>query len=153
MLTYLAYCEDEGEPTEVLHNPLRARYEHGDAAVHAAMRKFAELTVEAREALLARDAEQLGRLIDENFSTRQEICQLHPHHVRMVTTARRAGASAHYAGSGGAIIGVYRDEAMYGELRRQLEAIGCRVIKPQVVPGPRQNANHDRAAIAAMACK
>ena len=52
----------------------------------------------------------------------------------MVATARHAGASANYAGSGGAIIGVYREEAMYSELRRQLEAIGCRVIKPLVVP-------------------
>jgi glucuronokinase len=148
---YLAYCEDDGEPTEVLHNPLRARYEHGDPEVHTAMRKFAELTVAARAALLARDAARLSQLIDENFNTRQQICKLHPQHVRMVATARRAGASAHYAGSGGAIIGVYRDEAMYGELRRQLETIGCRVIKPLVVPEPRQIAYRDKAAVGAVA--
>jgi glucuronokinase len=132
---YLAYCEDVGEPTEVLHVPLRARYERGDPEVLAAMDKLADLTVQARAALLAGDAARLHQLIDENFDTRERICGLHPHHVRMVRTARSAGASAHYAGSGGAIIGTYWDEAMYAELKRKLEAIDCRVLRPVVANG------------------
>jgi len=40
------------------------------------------------------------------------------------------GASAHYAGSGGSIIGVYRDEAMFETLREGFAAMNCRVIKP-----------------------
>jgi glucuronokinase len=44
--------------------------------------------------------------------------------------ARQAGASANFAGSGGAIVGVYKDEAMYRQLQQRLGAIGCRVVKP-----------------------
>jgi glucuronokinase len=50
--------------------------------------------------------------------------------VRMVEVARQVGASANFAGSGGAIVGIYRDEAMFQALEKALGAIGCRVIKP-----------------------
>ncbi|MBC8870127.1 MAG: GHMP kinase [Planctomycetes bacterium] len=129
---YIAYRVDVAEPTEVLHNRLRARYEEGDPEVHAAMEKFADLAVRAKAALLAGDAEELSRLIDENFDTRQSICQLHEDHVQMIEAARSVGASAKFAGSGGAIIGVYKDEAMYAELKEKLEAIDCRVFKPTI---------------------
>ena len=69
-------------------------------------------------------------LIDENFDIRHSLCDLSIDHKRMVETARRAGASAKFAGSGGAIIGTYRDEKMYGRLKDDLEAIGCQVFKP-----------------------
>ncbi len=88
---YLAYSEDEGEPTEVTHRPLRVRFQQGDADVVAAMQKFARLAAEAKTALLAGDADRLSRLLDENFDTRRSICQLQPAHVQMVETARRAG--------------------------------------------------------------
>jgi glucuronokinase len=126
---YIAYSAEEGEPTEVTHRPLRSRYEQGDPAVLAAMERFARLTDEARAALLARDADRLSRLIDENFDTRLSICQVQPTHRQMVEAARGVGASGKFAGSGGAIIGVYRDEAMYGELKQALEAIGCRIFR------------------------
>jgi glucuronokinase len=51
----------------------------------------------------------------------------------MVETARRCGASAKFAGSGGAIIGVYRDETMFNELCHRLAAIGSDTIKPMVM--------------------
>jgi len=129
---YIAYRVDVAEPTEVLHNRLRARYEEGDPEVHAAMEEFADLAVQAKAALLAGDTEELIRLIDENFDTRQSICQLHYDHVQMIEAARAAGASAKFAGSGGAIIGVYKDEAMYAKLKEKLEAIDCRVFKPTI---------------------
>ena len=50
----------------------------------------------------------------------------------MVETARHRGASAKFAGSGGAIVGIYRDEAMYEALVRELGSIGSRVFKPQI---------------------
>jgi glucuronokinase len=50
----------------------------------------------------------------------------------MVELARGLGASATFAGSGGSVIGIYRDEAMYQALREAFEAAGCRVFKPMV---------------------
>jgi glucuronokinase len=129
---YLAYSTEQSEPTEVFHNDIRGRYNRGEPAVVQAMAKFAGLAAEARGAILARDAEKLGRLMNENFDTRRGIYQLPAGQVAMVETARRVGASAKYAGSGGAIVGTYRDEAMFQDLERELGAIGCRVLKPMV---------------------
>jgi glucuronokinase len=50
----------------------------------------------------------------------------------MVETARRCGASAKFAGSGGAVIGIYRDEAMFEKLRDRMAEIGSKTIKPVV---------------------
>jgi glucuronokinase len=134
---YIAYAVDVGEPTETLHNPLRALYDRGDAKVVNAMQQFASYAAEAREAIVHQDAKRLGELIDANFDMRASICQLHPEHVNMIQAARSVGASAKYTGSGGAIIGTYTDEAMYDRLRAKLEgltSIKCRVIKPTVLP-------------------
>jgi glucuronokinase len=131
---YLAYHDALSEPTEVFHNDIRARFDRGEEQVVNAMKRFAALTVAAREALLAHDAERLGQLMDENFNTRRSIYNLSPWQVQMVETARRCGASAKFAGSGGAIIGTYRDEAMFEQLSRELGAMHSRVIKPQVLP-------------------
>jgi glucuronokinase len=129
---YLAFSTEESEPTEVFHNDIRGRYNRGEPAVVQAMSKFAGLAAQAREALLGRDARRLAQLMDENFDTRRSIYQLPAGQVAMVETARRVGASAKFAGSGGAIVGVYRDETMFHDLERELGAIGCRVLKPIV---------------------
>ena len=127
---YVAYSADDSEPTEAVHNPLRARFQAGDPAVLAAMLKFAALAALARDAILNHDAARLATLIDENFNTRRSICQLAIKHIQMIEVARGAGASAKFAGSGGAIIGTYSDEAMFERLKSDLDAIGCQVIKP-----------------------
>ena len=46
--------------------------------------------------------------------------------------ARRAGASAKFAGSGGAIIGICPDERTFKQLRAALEPIRCDVIRPVI---------------------
>jgi glucuronokinase len=71
-------------------------------------------------------------LIDENFDTRRRIYKLPSWQINMVETARRCGASAKFAGSGGAIIGVYRDETMFREICDRMAAIGAHTIKPVV---------------------
>ena len=129
---YMAFSHDAGEPTEVTHAPLRARYDEGDPKIHAAMKRFAEITDEARAALLAGDQQRFHQLVDENFDLRQSICDLSPSHVRMIEAARSAGASAKFAGSGGAIVGTFSDRSQYEALRRNLTAIGCEVFRPQI---------------------
>jgi galactokinase/mevalonate kinase-like predicted kinase len=130
---YLAYGTEQSEPTEVFHNDIRGRFNRGDPAVVRAMARCADLAAQAREAILARDAGRLGRLIDENFEQRRSIYRLPEGQVRMVEVARQAGASATFAGSGGAIVGLYRDEAMFQVLEKALGGIGCRVVKPLIL--------------------
>jgi len=129
---YVAYKTDVSQPTEVIHGNLRARFDQGEPAVVEAMARFADLTVQAREALLARDTERLGRLINANFDLRRSICRLPAGQVEMVERARAAGATAKFAGSGGAIIGTYPDDATLRRLETELVAIGCRIIRPVI---------------------
>ncbi|MDE3091621.1 MAG: GHMP kinase, partial [Chloroflexota bacterium] len=129
---YLAYDNSLSEPTEVFHNDIRGRYQRGEEQVVNALKRCAELAAQGRDALLDRNAERLARLMDENFDQRRSIYNLAPWQVRMIDVARQYGASANFAGSGGAIVGTYRDEAMFETLRAQLGAIGSRTIKPQV---------------------
>jgi glucuronokinase len=129
---YVAYSADVGEPTYVTHNPLRARYEAKDPAVLAAMEKFARLTDQFRAAMDAGDVPAMSRTMDENFDTRASICTLNPDHVAMIRAARAAGASAKFAGSGGAIIGVCRDDATFHALKESLGQLGCVVFRPTV---------------------
>jgi glucuronokinase len=132
---YIAYKDDVSEPTEVFHNDIRARYNRGETKVVEAMVKFAGLAAQAREALLTGDKQRLAVLMNENFDTRRSIYQLPAAQVEMVEVARRVGASAKFAGSGGAIIGSYQDEKMLHELQLALRNIGCVVLGPQVTGG------------------
>lgn len=131
---YVAYCDELGEPTEVIHNNLRQRFDRGDADVVGAMKTFADLAFQARQALQDRDHKRLAKLMDTNFDTRKSICQLQSGHIDMIERARRVGASAKFAGSGGAIVGTYTDEAMFGALQRELGQIHSVVLKPIIEP-------------------
>jgi len=132
---YVAYNDNVSEPTEVIHNNLRERYNQGEPAVVEAMARLAELTLEARAAIVACDAEGLGRSIDRNFDLRQSICRLARPHVEMVNSARAVGARASFTGSGGAIVGTYPDEAAFERLQAALEPLHCRVIRPRFLAG------------------
>jgi glucuronokinase len=129
---YVAHHATLGEPTEVFHNQIRERFDRGEDSVVEAMKRFAELAADGRAALLAQDRERLACLIDANFDTRRGIYGLPAWQIEMVETARRCGASAKFAGSGGAIVGTYDGEAMFAALGDNLGAIGSRAIKPQV---------------------
>ncbi len=130
---YLAYSDHLSEPTEVFHNDIRGRFDRGETKVVEAMKGFAGLAAEARTALLARDSERLGRLMNENFDLRRTIYELPAWQVQMVETARACGASAKFAGSGGAIVGLYGDEARFEAVRARLAEIGSRTVKPRVM--------------------
>jgi glucuronokinase len=51
----------------------------------------------------------------------------------MVQTARRAGATSNFAGSGGAIVGTYADEDVFARLTEYMRPLGISVIKPRIV--------------------
>ncbi|MDE0736063.1 MAG: hypothetical protein OSB47_09585 [Pirellulaceae bacterium] len=129
---YVAYCTEVGEPTEVFHNNLRLRYNRNETDVVQAMESFADLAMAGREALGQGDLEELGRLMDQNFDLRSRICELPPTQVEMVERAREVGAAAKFAGSGGAIVGVYRDQAMFEQLQAALGDLDCKVFRPNV---------------------
>jgi glucuronokinase len=103
---YIAYDAARAEVSDIPHRNLRELFNRGEPAVVEAMRKYRDLTDRGREALMA------------------------PENLRMVEVARSAGASAKFAGSGGAIIGLYRDGKRYQQLSDALAALRCTVIRP-----------------------
>ncbi|MBI1900120.1 MAG: GHMP kinase [Planctomycetia bacterium] len=131
---FIAYARQGGKPTGSTLSPLKARYEAGEARVVQAMQTLAGYAQEAREALVKGDHARFAELIDANFDVRRALytdghgrCTLDENHVRMIDAARAAGASANFAGSGGAIVGTYSDAGMLRELERRLGA-GCEVF-------------------------
>jgi len=132
---YVAYRTDLAEGSEVLHSRLREDYETGVPEVVAAMQEWANLTCEVRSAIERRDLAGIPKLLNRNFDLRCEVCPnaVSEKNRRMVELARSAGASAKFTGSGGAIIGTYENERMYGELIRVLKQDGINVIKPEIV--------------------
>jgi glucuronokinase len=130
---YIAYNTASAEGTEVFHNNLRYRWENGDKEIIDAMKGFARLTDEFKEALKLGHKEDMHRIINANFDLRHKVMKLNSLHVKMVETARRGGASAKFTGSGGALIGIYEGEDGYRRLREALEPLGCIVFKPEIV--------------------
>jgi glucuronokinase len=130
---YIAFDANRAQSSEQVHNPVRALFEQGDPKVVQAMKGFAALTDKTRELLLAGQGPAIGELLNANFDLRATIFKISEGNRRMIETARRAGASAKFTGSGGAIIGTYADDAMYDGLERELKRIGCVVFKPEIL--------------------
>jgi len=131
---YLAYRHTLSEGTEVFHNNVRERWRSGDPEVIEAMRTWASYAERGRQALLARDYESLDRLIDANFDLRARLYGISEGNLEMIRAARSVGASANFAGSGGAIVGAYKGDAMFEELAAAMHRIGVGLLRPQVLP-------------------
>jgi glucuronokinase len=129
---YLAYRTSLSEGTEVFHNNVRDRWNRGDREVVDAMQRWGDIASEGRAALLDGDHERLNRLINENFDLRAKIYRIGAGNLEMIEAARSVGASSNFAGSGGAIVGAYRDEEMFRKLEATMKPLGIAVVKPRV---------------------
>lgn len=130
---YLAWRTDTAQASSVPHTDLRRRFEHGEADVVEGMRELATLAGQARDALIAGDHGSLGAAIDGSYDVRARLVELDPRHAEMVEIARAHGASANYAGSGGAVVGTLGDPQAFGALARAFTASGCAAIRPVVI--------------------
>jgi len=129
---YMAYRIALSEGTEVFHDNIRGRWRAGDPEVVEAMKTWASYAEQGREALLNRDCKKLDYLINANFDLRAKLYKISDGNLEMIRTARSVGATSKFAGSGGAIVGTYADEAMYKKLQDALSAVGVAVIKPRI---------------------
>jgi glucuronokinase len=103
---YLAWRTDAAETSHAVHGGLRERAAELDRASFAAA-------------------------LDASFDEREALLELDPRHVAMVHAAREAGASANYAGSGGAIVGTL-PAAGPEPVAQALTSLGCEVIAPGI---------------------
>ena len=129
---YIAYDPQRAEVSGKYHKKLRVLFEEKKPDILAAMSEFADIAQRGREALLAGHLGDLPALVNANFDLRDRIFNVASANRKMVMTARSVGASAKFAGSGGAIVGTYEDEAQFARLAKVLAEIGCQTIKPTI---------------------
>ncbi len=130
---FIAYHDNLAEGTEVTHNDLRSRFNRGEPAVLAGVREWADLTTQARALILAGKGREIGPLMDRGFDLRRELVKITPGNIRLIETGRKLGAGVQFAGSGGAIIGVYDgDPARLESLRHAYAEFGANLIVPTI---------------------
>ncbi|MFO7975596.1 MAG: GHMP kinase [Candidatus Hydrogenedentota bacterium] len=130
---FIAYRTDLAEGSEIFHNAIRQRWLQGDPQIVEAMKRFAAFAQEARDLIVAGRGNEIGPLLDANFDLRRTICNISPANIDMVERARSAGAHCKFTGSGGAIVGVYEDDAMYEVIEQAFSDTGIVVLKPEIV--------------------
>ena len=146
---YIAYDAQRAEESGEAHKEVKRLFEAKNSDVLAAMSEFADIAQKGRD-LLAAQADQVERkggggqrmsssvssrladLINANFDLRDRIFHVAEENRRMVMTARSVGASAKFAGSGGAIVGTYEDDAQFAALVHALGTIGCKTFRPTI---------------------
>ena len=129
---YVAYDPNRAEESGKAHKKVKKLFEEKKPNILAAMTEFADIAQKGRDALVAGRTEELPALVNANFDLRDSIFNVSEENRRMVKVARSTGASAKFAGSGGAIVGTYEDEAQFTRLSAALREIGCRTLKPIV---------------------
>ncbi|MBT3374746.1 MAG: GHMP kinase [Lentisphaerae bacterium] len=131
---YLAYDPERAEFSGKYHSRLHVLFEENRADIVSAMAEFADLAQQGFDLLRAGKTEGIPELINANFDLRNRVFSVREENAHMVFQARKSGASAKFAGSGGAIVGTYEDEEMYSQLVSDLDQIGCSVIRPRISP-------------------
>jgi galactokinase/mevalonate kinase-like predicted kinase len=126
---YLAWHAGAAEASHAVHGGLRERA--SDPAVERAMALLAGHARAARDALLAGDGPAFAAALDASFDQREGLLELDRRPLAMVRAARATGASANYAGSGGAIVGTLPPAGLE-PVATALKALGCEVIVPTV---------------------
>ena len=135
---YIAYDANRAEESGKAHKKVKRLFEEKNADVVAAMSEFADLAQQGRDILVAPTLEpatrnlKLASLINANFDLRDKIFNVAEENRHMVMTARRCGASAKFAGSGGAIVGTYEDAEQFERLKAALKAIGSETFAPTI---------------------
>ena len=144
---YIAYDAARAEESGEAHKEVKRLFEAKNADVLAAMSEFADIAQQGRDLLCSPSpspsalSAKLASLINANFDLRDRIFHVAEENRRMVMTARAAGASAKFAGSGGAIVGTYEDDAQFERLKASLAEIGTVVLKPTIATSADETAD------------
>lgn len=130
---YVAYNTQLSKVSGKIHSDVRTRFDRGEEEVIHVLGQIASRAEEGRKALLEGRPDDLHELMNQNFDLRCKIYNVSESNKQLINAARACGASAKFAGSGGTIIGTYRDDDMLNRLFVELKKYNARVIKPFVV--------------------
>ena len=146
---YVAYDAQRAEESGKAHQRVKRLFEQRNADVLAAMSEFADIAQQGRDLLVSSPVNfnsKFAELINANFDLRDRIFNVAEENRRMVMTARKSGASAKFAGSGGAIVGTYQDEAQFERLKADLAAIGTVALIPTIATTGDESVTSDIAS-------
>ena len=129
---YIAYDPNRAEESGKAHKKVKKLFQEHNADVLSAMTEFADIAQRGRDAIVAGRFADIPALVNANFDLRDRIFNVAEENRRMVTVARKSGASAKFAGSGGAIVGTFEDEAQFTRLKADLAGIGCTTFVPTI---------------------
>jgi glucuronokinase len=129
----LAYKTGLGKVSGHALSGVKKGFDEGNKTVVDTLHRIAEIAEEGKSALESGDFELLFDLMNENFDQRSRIMKISEGNCEMIETARSLGASAKFAGSGGSIIGMYANDAMFDELVEAFRNIEAEVIRPTIV--------------------
>lgn len=127
---FLAYKTSLSKVSGTVLNNIKQNYDAGDKKTIDTLQQIAQCAEDGKKAIELGDFDTLYNLMDKNFDLRCEIMNVSESNIELVQTARKCGASVKLSGSGGAIIGFYKDDRMLKHLMVELKNINARVIKP-----------------------
>jgi len=130
---YIAYKVNLGKVSGAVFNDVKARFEEGDPLVIDTLAEIAQVAEDGKKAILEKDYNKLAELIDRNFDLRAKIFNISESNFELVRAARNCGASAKFTGSGGSIIGTYKNDETLRCLIINMQKINARVIKPFII--------------------
>ena len=129
---YVAFDPNRAEESGKAHKKVKKLFEERKPDILSAMSEFADIAQKGRDALVAGKKDLIADLVNANFDLRDRIFNVAELNRNMVMTARESGASAKFAGSGGAIVGTYENESQFALLSAKLSEIGCTTFKPRI---------------------
>lgn len=127
---YIAYKTNLAKVSGIIFSDVKARYLEGDPLVVDTLAEIGNVAVDGKNAILKGDHEKLAKLINKNFDLRAKIFNISESNLELVQAARKCGASAKFTGSGGSIIGTYKDDETLRCLIINMKKIDARVVKP-----------------------
>ena len=132
---FVAYHDNLSEGTEITHNDLRSRFNRGESDVIEGMKEFAHYANEAKNLIESDRGMEIGTLMDANFALRSKLVQISEGNNLLVEKGRKLGAHVKFAGSGGAVVGVYDgDPERLAQLKDSYAEMGAHLLVPTIDP-------------------
>src|SRR5208283_2674088 len=100
-------------------------------AVLQGIQRQTALAHKTRDLLKLGRGNEIGLLMNENYDIRTSLVKLNPYHAVMVERARKTGAYAKFAGSGGTIVGTCDPQRM-NQVLETLRSYGYRAFQPLI---------------------
>lgn len=129
---FIAYRTDLAEMSGVFHRGLKHRFIDREPEVLAAIESWIGMTDSVRNGLESGNTEKMGDILNRNFDKRTALGGVNDGNIELVSIARSVGASAKLTGSGGAIIGIYKDHIMLENLKNRCKKLNINVIVPEI---------------------